>query len=102
MLDLKFVLMNQEYVRKSLSNRGFDIDIVNELFEKAQNRGRLMFDAQSKKSELTRLSKLFAHYKNEPRALINLKNEIDQVKAAETKLAADVETLNKKLMIFWL
>lgn len=49
MLDLKFVLMNQEYVRKSLSNRGFDIDIVNELFEKAQNRGRLMFDAQSKK-----------------------------------------------------
>ncbi|MCU9932659.1 serine--tRNA ligase [Mycoplasmopsis cynos] len=97
MLDLKFVLMNQEYVRKSLSNRGFDIDIVNELFEKAQNRGRLMFDAQSKKSELTRLSKLFAHYKNEPRALINLKNEIDQVKAAETKLAADVETLNKKI-----
>ncbi|EIE40995.1 seryl-tRNA synthetase [Mycoplasmopsis canis UF31] len=97
MLDLKYILKNTEYVKKSLKNRGFNTDIFDQLVDKAQNRGQLMFEAQSKKSELSKLSKLFGQFKNNPNELKKLKEEIDSIKNQESRLTSQADELNSQI-----
>ncbi|SJZ56750.1 serine--tRNA ligase [Mycoplasmopsis verecunda] len=97
MLDLKYVLNNEENVRKNLINRGFDIAIYDEFVTLAKQRGQLMNQAQSKKAELTKLSKEFGKLKNNPEALATLKEQINLIKQEETQLTTQSEELNEKI-----
>ncbi|WP_406614079.1 serine--tRNA ligase [Mycoplasma corogypsi] len=97
MLDIKFVLNNEEKVRKGLQNRGFEISIFDEFVTLAKKRGSLMHDAQNKKSELGILSKKFGEFKNDPAKLSELKNQIAEIKAQEAKLSSESDSLNQKI-----
>lgn len=97
MLDLKYILKNQDIVKDSLKNRGFDLEIYEQLLIKAQNRGNLMFQAQSKKAELTKLSKLFSEYKNDSEKLNELKTQINLIKQQESNLTKESNELNQEI-----
>ncbi|SYV97950.1 seryl-tRNA synthetase, partial [Mycoplasmopsis edwardii] len=94
MLDIKYILKNSDSVKKSLNSRGFDTKIFDELVEKAQDRGRLMFEAQNKKSELTKLSKLFGQFKNDQAKIQEIKAQIEVIKKEEQELNKSAEDLN--------
>ncbi|MFV8473540.1 serine--tRNA ligase [Mycoplasma sp. 4F] len=97
MLNLKYVLNNEEKVRKNLENRGFDIKIYDEFVSLAKQRGQMMNQAQMKKAELGKLSKEFGTLKNQPEALAQLKEEIAQIKIQEAKLTSDADALNSRI-----
>ncbi|WP_406615254.1 serine--tRNA ligase [Mycoplasmopsis hyopharyngis] len=89
MLNLKFVLDNEEKVRQGLKNRNFDLKLFEKLIEVGNKRGTYMHKAQLKKSELSKFSKEFGQFKNDPEKLAKIKKEIEDVKK-------DLETLEKK------
>ncbi|MFV8474741.1 serine--tRNA ligase [Mycoplasma sp. Z631] len=97
MLNLKYVLNNEEKVRKNLENRGFDVKIYDEFVSLAKQRGQMMNQAQMKKSELAKLSKEFGKLKNQPAALVQLKEQIAQIKVQEAQLTADADALNSRI-----
>ncbi|MFV8435226.1 serine--tRNA ligase [Mycoplasma sp. Sp48II] len=97
MLNLKYVLNNEEKVRKNLENRGFDVKIYDEFVSLAKQRGQMMNQAQMKKSELAKLSKEFGKLKNQPAALAQLKEQIAQIKVQEAQLTADADALNSRI-----
>ncbi|MFV8418407.1 serine--tRNA ligase [Mycoplasma sp. VS299A] len=97
MLNLKYVLNNEEKVRKNLENRGFDVKIYDEFVSLAKRRGQMMNQAQMKKSELAKLSKEFGKLKNQPAALAQLKEQIAQIKVQEAQLTADADALNSRI-----
>ncbi|WP_416756222.1 serine--tRNA ligase [Mycoplasma aquilae ATCC BAA-1896] len=97
MLNLKYVLNNEEKVRKNLENRGFDVKIYDEFVSLAKQRGQMMNQAQTKKAELAKLSKEFGTLKNQPAALAQLKEQIAQIKVQEAQLTADADALNNRI-----
>ncbi|MFV8468129.1 serine--tRNA ligase [Mycoplasma sp. VS292A] len=97
MLNLKYVLNNEEKVRKNLENRGFDVKIYDEFVSLAKQRGQMMNQAQMKKAELAKLSKEFGTLKNQPTALAQLKEQIAQIKVQEAQLTADADALNSRI-----
>ncbi|VEU76379.1 serine--tRNA ligase [Mycoplasmopsis columboralis] len=97
MLDIKYVLKNSEKVRELLQKRGFDISIYDQYLQLATQRGKLMFEAQNKKAELSTLSKQFGSLKNQPEQLDKLKQQINSIKEQETKLSLETEALNEKI-----
>ncbi|MFV8499828.1 serine--tRNA ligase [Mycoplasma sp. VS424B] len=97
MLNLKYVLNNEEKVRKNLENRGFDVKIYDEFVALAKQRGQMMNQAQTKKAELAKLSKEFGTLKNQPAALAQLKEQIAQIKVQEAQLTADADALNSRI-----
>ncbi|MFV8515844.1 serine--tRNA ligase [Mycoplasma sp. Z244B] len=97
MLNLKYVLNNEEKVRKNLENRGFDVKIYDEFVSLAKQRGQMMNQAQTKKAELAKLSKEFGTLKNQPAALAQLKEQIAQIKVQEAQLTANADALNSRI-----
>ncbi|MHA3859659.1 serine--tRNA ligase [Mycoplasma sp. Z463D] len=97
MLNLKYVLNNEEKVRKNLLNRGFDIKIYDEFVSLAKQRGQMMNQAQMKKAELGKLSKEFGSLKNQPEALKELKDQIAKIKVEENELTNQADSLNSRI-----
>ncbi|MFV8401363.1 serine--tRNA ligase [Mycoplasma sp. CR] len=97
MLNLKYVLNNEEKVRKNLENRGFDVKIYDEFVSLAKQRGQMMNQAQMKKAELAKLSKEFGALKNQPAALQELKDKISEIKVQEAELTAQADALNSRI-----
>ncbi|MHA3786231.1 serine--tRNA ligase [Mycoplasma sp. Z244C] len=97
MLNLKYVLNNEEKVRKNLLNRGFDIKIYDEFVSLAKQRGQMMNQAQMKKAELGKLSKEFGSLKNQPEALKELKDQIAKIKVEENELTTQADSLNSRI-----
>ncbi|VEU70061.1 serine--tRNA ligase [Mycoplasmopsis glycophila] len=97
MLDIKYALNNRDSVRKGLESRGFDLALFDKFLELAEKRGQLMFDAQNKKAELAKLSKLFGQYKNEPDKLNDLKAQIAKLKQEESELTLNSDNLNSEI-----
>ncbi|UUM19864.1 MULTISPECIES: serine--tRNA ligase [unclassified Mycoplasma] len=97
MLDIKYVLKNPEKTRELLKKRGFNLSIFDQYLELAKKRGSLMFQAQSQKAELGKLSKDFGKYKNNPEKLAELKTIIAQIKEKETLLNQQVDSLNEQI-----
>ncbi|WP_416738531.1 serine--tRNA ligase [Mycoplasma sp. 005V] len=97
MLNLKYVLNNEEKVRKNLENRGFDVKIYDEFVSLAKQRGQMMNQTQMKKAELAKLSKEFGALKNQPAALQELKDKISEIKVQEAELTAQADALNSRI-----
>ncbi|MHA3839056.1 serine--tRNA ligase [Mycoplasma sp. HF14] len=97
MLNLKYVLNNEEKVRKNLLNRGFDIKIYDEFVSLAKQRGQMMNQAQMKKAKLGKLSKEFGSLKNQPEALKELKDQIAKIKVEENELTTQADSLNSRI-----
>ncbi|WP_324672764.1 serine--tRNA ligase [Mycoplasma sp. 888] len=97
MLDIKYVLNNEEKVRKNLQNRGFKIEIFDEFVLLAKQRGSVMKQSQDKKSELNNLSKQFGFFKNDKGKLIELKAQIEVVKNEDLILSNQEQELNSRI-----
>ncbi|WP_416322523.1 serine--tRNA ligase [Mycoplasmopsis felis] len=97
MLDIKYILNNENEVKEKLRNRGFNIDIYNEFVELAKKRGQMMFNAQNKKAELTQLSKSFQTYKNDLQKINEIKEQIKIIKEKEASLNKEADLLNQKI-----
>lgn len=97
MLDIKYILNNENEVKEKLRSRGFNIDIYNEFVELAKKRGQMMFNAQNKKSELTQLSKSFQTYKNDLQKINEIKEQIKIIKEQEASLNKEADLLNQKI-----
>ncbi|BBU47458.1 serine--tRNA ligase [Mycoplasmopsis felis] len=97
MLDIKYILNNENEVKEKLRNRGFNINIYNEFVELAKKRGQMMFNAQNKKAELTQLSKSFQTYKNDLQKINEIKEQIKIIKEQEASLNKEADLLNQKI-----
>ncbi|MEA4162827.1 serine--tRNA ligase [Mycoplasma sp. 4404] len=97
MLDIKYVLNNEEKVRKNLQNRGFKIEIFDEFVSLAKQRGSVMKQSQDKKSELNNLSKQFGLFKNDKGKLVELKAQIEVVKNEDLTLSNQEHELNSRI-----
>ncbi|MFV9451717.1 serine--tRNA ligase [Mycoplasma sp. 4463] len=97
MLDIKYVLNNEEKVRKNLQNRGFKIEIFDEFVSLAKQRGSVMKQSQDKKSELNNLSKQFGLFKNDKGKLVELKAQIEVVKKEDLTLSNQEQELNSRI-----
>ncbi|MFU2193038.1 serine--tRNA ligase [Mycoplasma sp. 4079] len=97
MLDIKYVLNNEEKVRKNLQNRGFKIEIFDQFVSLAKQRGSVMKQSQDKKSELNNLSKQFGLFKNDKGKLVELKAQIEVVKNEDLTLSNQEQELNSRI-----
>ncbi|QZE12108.1 serine--tRNA ligase [Mycoplasma sp. Ms02] len=97
MLNLKYVLEKEELVREKLKNRNFDISVYEKMLELAKKRGSLMFDAQNKKAELSKLSKLFGEFKNDAQKIKEIKDQITSIKTEQETLETQANNLNEEL-----
>ncbi|WP_322902631.1 serine--tRNA ligase [Mycoplasmopsis felis] len=97
MLDIKYILNNENKVKEKLRNRGFNINIYNEFVELAKKRGQMMFNAQNKKAELTQLTKSFQTYKNDLQKINEIKEQIKIIKEQEASLNKEADLLNQKI-----
>ncbi|EGV00475.1 seryl-tRNA synthetase [Mycoplasmopsis columbina SF7] len=97
MLNLKYLLDNENYVRDLFNTRKVDLSQLNRLFEIAKLRGKLMFDAQQKKAELSAYSKQFAQLKNNPNELEKLKTKIAEVKKEHLALEEEAKKFDEEV-----
>ncbi|UUD35415.1 serine--tRNA ligase [Mycoplasmopsis caviae] len=97
MLSLKYILENEKKVKVALKNRNFDLKTFNELIKEANKRGKLMFEAQSKKAELTKFSKEFAKHKNDKVKLSELQKQVAIIKKEQVKLEEEAKNIEKKV-----
>ncbi|WP_029906438.1 serine--tRNA ligase [Mycoplasmopsis opalescens] len=91
MLNLKAILANKNLYRQGLINKGVDAKLFDELYDLATERGTLMYEAQQKKSELGKISKLFGSFKNNPAKLNEIKSKSATIKAEFNKLQEKAE-----------
>ncbi|QIW61982.1 serine--tRNA ligase [Mycoplasmopsis gallinacea] len=97
MLNLKYVLNNKDEVAKKLDSRGFDLDVFEQYYDLASRRGKLMFESQQLKSQLSTLSKEFGKFRNEPEKLASLKEQIANIKEQEQLLTKQADDLNNEI-----
>ncbi|MEE3928269.1 serine--tRNA ligase [Mycoplasmopsis ciconiae] len=97
MLNIKYILEKPQEIKEGLKNRGFDLQIFEKAYELAQLRGNLMFEAQNKKAELSKMSKSFAQFKNDPDKLQEVKNQISVIKQEQISLQNKADNVNNEL-----
>ncbi|WP_027334395.1 serine--tRNA ligase [Mycoplasma elephantis] len=95
MLDIKFIIDNQEYVKEKLSQRGFDVSIIDELSLKAKELGKVMFSNQEMQSKIKALSSDIAKNKNDKKIVEDIKNQITEIKNNQQKLKKKEDELNE-------
>ncbi|QGZ97394.1 serine--tRNA ligase [Mycoplasma sp. NEAQ87857] len=97
MLDFKHILNNEKKVRQNLINRGFNIEIFDQVVVLLKDRGSFMSNEQAKRAELSKLSKLFGQFKNQPEELAKLKDQIATIKQELETLTTQTNEINSKI-----
>ncbi|WP_337904616.1 serine--tRNA ligase [Mesomycoplasma ovipneumoniae] len=87
-MDIRLILNNKSFVEKKLSDRGFDISIIVDLYEKAQKRNTLRQEIDELLAQKNKTSKQIGLFVRENKDSEDLKNQVSQIK---DKLA-DLET----------
>ncbi|MGZ9762632.1 serine--tRNA ligase [Mycoplasma sp. 394] len=97
MLDIKYIISNENEVKKHLKNRRFDMHFLDAFLTLAKKRGHIMYEAQSAKSKLAAISKEFGLYKNNPEKLAQIKKEIQKIKQHQSLLDEQSNELIAKI-----
>ncbi|XBE77995.1 serine--tRNA ligase [Mesomycoplasma ovipneumoniae] len=92
-MDIRLILSNKSFVEKKLSDRGFDISLIAELYQKAQKRNLLRQEIDELLAQKNKASKLIGLYVRESKNSEDLKDQVSQIK---DKLA-NLETKWQKL-----
>lgn len=80
MLNLKYLLENEDKAKKLLAAKKADMLLVDELFLIAKQRGKLMSEAQLTKNLISNISKKIPQLKNNPEELEKTKSEVKEIK----------------------
>ncbi|UUM19263.1 serine--tRNA ligase [Mycoplasma sp. 1018B] len=94
MLNLKYLLDNEDLVKKLYRTRKIDNEKLNRLFQIAKERGKLMFQAQQAKAVISEKSKKIALFKNNAIAFNELKNELSLIKKEQNILEQKATSLD--------
>ncbi|WP_337899229.1 serine--tRNA ligase [Mesomycoplasma ovipneumoniae] len=79
-MDIRLILNNKSFVEKKLSDRGFDISIIADLYEKAQKRNFLRQEIDELLAQKNKTSKQIGLFVRENKDSEDLKNQVSQIK----------------------
>lgn len=89
MLDIKYIFENKDIVKNKLSSRNFDAQIIEEIFEKGKEKGRLQFEIQNLQADVSKKSKEIG---------LNIKNKekVEQIKQEINKIKQQISQYTHK------
>lgn len=79
-MDIRLILNNKAFVEKKLSDRGFDISLIADLYEKTQKRNFLRQEIDELLAKKNKTSKQIGLYVRENKDSEDLKNQVSQIK----------------------
>ncbi|MDW2925155.1 serine--tRNA ligase [Mesomycoplasma ovipneumoniae] len=93
-MDIRLILNNKSFVEKKLSDRGFDISIIADLYEKAQKRNFLRQEIDELLAQKNKTSKQIGLFVRENKDSENLKNQVSQIKDKLANLEIEWQELD--------
>ncbi|UVO15402.1 serine--tRNA ligase [Mesomycoplasma ovipneumoniae] len=93
-MDIRLILNNKSFVEKKLSDRGFDISIIADLYEKAQKRNFLRQEIDELLAQKNKTSKQIGLYVRENKDSEDLKNQVTQLKDKLANLETEWQKLD--------
>ncbi|WP_337898365.1 serine--tRNA ligase [Mesomycoplasma ovipneumoniae] len=93
-MDIRLILNNKAFVEKKLSDRGFDISLIAELYQKAQKRNLLRQEIDELLAQKNKASKLIGLYVRENKNSEDLKNQVSQIKDKLANLETEWQKLD--------
>ncbi|MDW2929027.1 serine--tRNA ligase [Mesomycoplasma ovipneumoniae] len=93
-MDIRLILNNKSFVEKKLSDRGFDISIIADLYEKAQKRNFLRQEIDELLAQKNKTSKQIGLYVRENKDAEDLKNQVSQIKDKLENLESEWQELD--------
>ncbi|MFU0909472.1 serine--tRNA ligase [Mesomycoplasma ovipneumoniae] len=93
-MDIRLILNNKSFVEKKLSDRGFDISIIADLYEKAQKRNFLRQEIDELLAQKNKTSKQIGLFVRENKDSEDLKNQVSQIKYKLANLETEWQELD--------
>ncbi|VEU71953.1 seryl-tRNA synthetase [Mesomycoplasma ovipneumoniae] len=93
-MDIRLILNNKSFVEKKLSDRGFDISIIADLYEKAQKRNFLRQEIDELLAQKNKTSKQIGLFVRENKDAEDLKNQVSQIKDKLANLETEWQELD--------
>ncbi|WP_341515445.1 serine--tRNA ligase [Mesomycoplasma ovipneumoniae] len=93
-MDIRLILNNKSFVEKKLSDRGFDISIIVDLYEKAQKRNSLRQEIDELLAQKNKTSKQIGLFVRENKDAEDLKNQVSQIKDKLANLETEWQKLD--------
>ncbi|WP_341420445.1 serine--tRNA ligase [Mesomycoplasma ovipneumoniae] len=93
-MDIRLILNNKSFVEKKLSDRGFDISIIADLYEKAQKRNFLRQEIDELLAQKNKTSKQIGLFVRENKDSEDLKNQVSQIKDKLANLEIEWQELD--------
>ncbi|MHA0314802.1 serine--tRNA ligase [Mesomycoplasma ovipneumoniae] len=93
-MDIRLILNNKSFVEKKLSDRGFDISIIADLYQKAQKRNSLRQEIDELLAQKNKISKQIGLYVRENKDAEDLKNQVNQIKDKLANLETEWQELD--------
>ncbi|MDW2932460.1 serine--tRNA ligase [Mesomycoplasma ovipneumoniae] len=93
-MDIRLILNNKSFVEKKLSDRGFDISIIADLYQKAQKRNSLRQEIDELLAQKNKTSKQIGLYVRENKDAEDLKNQVSQIKDKLANLETEWQELD--------
>ncbi|MDW2933579.1 serine--tRNA ligase [Mesomycoplasma ovipneumoniae] len=93
-MDIRLILNNKSFVEKKLSDRGFDISIIADLYEKAQKRNFLRQEIDELLAQKNKTSKQIGLFVRENKDSEDLKNQVSQIKDKLANLETEWQELD--------
>ncbi|MDW2928568.1 serine--tRNA ligase [Mesomycoplasma ovipneumoniae] len=93
-MDIRLILNNKSFVEKKLSDRGFDISIIADLYQKAQKRNSLRQEIDELLAQKNKTSKQIGLYVRENKDAGDLKNQVSQIKDKLANLETEWQELD--------
>ncbi|MEG3825862.1 serine--tRNA ligase [Mesomycoplasma ovipneumoniae] len=93
-MDIRLILNNKSFVEKKLSDRGFDISIIADLYQKAQKRNFLRQEIDELLAQKNKTSKQIGLFVRENKDSEDLKNQVSQIKDKLANLETEWQKLD--------
>ena len=97
MIDLKYLINNLEAIKKNLSQRKFDISILDNLNTLNDARKKLTTSSENLRSQINTLSKTIGELKKNKQDATDLLNEVSVQKDIFAKESEELNTITKNL-----
>lgn len=93
-MDIRLILNNKSFVEKKLLDRGFDISLIAELYQKAQKRNLLRQEIDELLAQKNKASKQIGLYVRENKNSEDLKDQVSQIKDKLANLETEWQKLD--------
>ncbi|MDJ1646064.1 serine--tRNA ligase [Mycoplasma sp. M5725] len=98
MLDIKHIFENKETVKNKLNLRGFNTKIIDEIYKKGKDLGKIKFEIQNLQSDVTKKSKEISLNIKDSKKVEKIKEEILKIKEQIFQKNEKFEQLNSFIL----